>query len=241
MNWVQVREPNLSVRTSLGMCLKYVQDAFGSGWAGSYALQGWRDIVVKKHRIRGIPNGVYVPIWFEGEWDGYNYGHVAIYRDGTVYSSPYSNKTSHDVLGSIAEVERTYGMKYIGWSEDIGGSTVIKEEDMAEKVNLDTARILAHMNLARDGYDGRPSAHGGTSDDDLKKHHVGKELTNKYIRDNFFSSGEASKAFGVKDALYKERDRLRAEVAGLKKQLASAQPGEAEKKLKKIREGLDLE
>lgn len=115
-----------------------------------------------------------------------------------------------------------------------------KEEDMAEKVNLDTARILAHMNLARDGYDGRPSAHSGQSDEDLKKHHVGKELTNNYIRDNFFSSKEASKAFGIKDAVYKERDRLRAEVASLKKQLASVQPGEAEKKLKKIREGLDL-
>lgn len=240
MKWLQVREPNLNVRTSLGMCLKYVQDAFGSGWAGSYALQGWRDIVKKKHTNRNIPAGVYVPIWFEGKWNGYNYGHVAIYKDGICWSSPYTDKTSHDQLGNIETVERVYGMKYIGWSEDIGGTIVIKEEDMAEKVNLDTARILAHMSLARDGYDGRPSAHGGTSDEDLKKHHVGKELTNNYIRDNFFSSKEASKAFGIKDAVYKERDRLRAEVASLKKQLASVQPGEAEKKLKKIREGLDL-
>lgn len=240
MSWVQVKSPNLNVRTSLGMCLKYVQDAFGSGWAGSYALQGWHDIVKKKHTNRNIPAGVYVPIWFEGYWNGVNYGHVAIYKDGIVWSSPYTDKTSHDQLGNIETVERVYGMKYIGWSEDIGGTTVIKEQDMAEKVNLDTARILAHMNLARDGYEGRPSAHGGQADSDLNKHHVGKELTNKYIRDNFFSSGEASKAFDIKAGVYAERDRLRKEVATLKKQLADIKPGEAQKKLDMIRQGLDL-
>lgn len=240
MSWVQVKSPNLNVRTSLGMCLQYVQDAFGSGWAGSYALQGWRDIVKKKHLDRNIPAGVYVPIWFEGYWDGYNYGHVAIYKDGIVWSSPYTNKSSHDQLGNIETVERVYGMKYIGWSEDIGGTTVIKEQDMAEKVNLDTARILAHMNLARDGYDGRPSAHGGQADGDLNKHHVGKELTNKWVRDNFFASGEASKAFDIKDAVYKERDRLRKRVAELEKQLAEKGNSKAESDLNKIKEGLGL-
>ena len=240
MSWVQVKSPNLNVRTSMGMCLKYVQDAYGSGWAGSYALQGWRDIVKKKHTNRNIPAGVYVPIWFEGYWNGVNYGHVAIYKDGIVWSSPYTDKTSHDQLGNIETVERVYGMKYIGWSEDIGGTTVIKEEDMAEKVNLDTARILAHMNLARDGYEGRPSAHGGQADADLNKNHVGKELTNKYIRDNFFASAEASKAFDIKDAVYKERDRLRAEVASLKKQLAEKGNSKAESDLNKIKEGLGL-
>lgn len=127
MSWVQVKSPNLNVQTSIGMCLKYVQDAYGSGWAGSYALQGWRDIVKKKHTNRNIPGGVYVPIWFEGYWNGVNYGHVAIYKDGVCWSSPYTNKRSHDRLGSIQEVERIYGMKYIGWSEDIGGTTVIKK------------------------------------------------------------------------------------------------------------------
>lgn len=125
--WEQAKKPNLNVKTSLGMCLKYVQDAYGSGWAGSYALQGWNDLVKFKHRDRNIPSGVYVPIWFEGYWNGVNYGHVAIYKDGIVYSSPYTNKTTHDQLGNIATVERIYGMKYIGWSEDIGGTRVIKE------------------------------------------------------------------------------------------------------------------
>ena len=135
MKWVQVKSPNLNVSTSMGMCLKYVQDAFGSGWAGSYALQGWRDIVKKKHADRNIPSGVYVPIWFEGYWNGVNYGHVAIYKDGIVWSSPYTNKRTHDQLGNIETVERVYGMKYIGWSEDIGGTIVIKEEDVMDVMN----------------------------------------------------------------------------------------------------------
>ena len=68
-----------------------------------------------------------------------------------------------------------------------------EEGDMAEKVNLDTARILASQSLARDGYDGRPDAHKGQSDDDLKKNHVGQELTNAYIRSTFFGSKEADR------------------------------------------------
>lgn len=127
MSYRQVKTPNVNVATEIGMCLAYVQNAFGSGWAGSYALQGWRDIVKRKHTNRNIPSGVYVPIWFSGYWNGFNYGHVAIYKDGVVYSSPYTNKRTHDRLGSIAEVERIYGMQYIGWSEDIGGTVVIEK------------------------------------------------------------------------------------------------------------------
>lgn len=142
MSWVQVKSPNLNVQTSIGMCLEYVQDAYGSGWAGSYALQGWHDIVKKKHPDWNIPGGVYVPIWFEGYWNGVNYGHVAIYKDGVCWSSPYTNKGTHDQLGNIETVERIYGMKYIGWSEDIGGTTVSKEEDdivkPSEKEVVDT-------------------------------------------------------------------------------------------------------
>lgn len=141
MSYRQVKAPNLNVPTSIGMCLKYVQDAYGSGWAGSYALQGWRDIVKKKHSDWNIPSGVYVPIWFEGYWNGVNYGHVAIYKDGVVWSSPFTNKGTHDRLGSIAEVERIYGMKYIGWSEDIGGTRVIEK-----KKEVNVGKILDQDN-----------------------------------------------------------------------------------------------
>lgn len=130
MSWRQLVTPNINVSAELGMCLAYVQNAYGSGWAGSFALDGWNRNKLN-HADRNIPAGVFVPIWFEGYWNGVNYGHVAIYKDGVVYSSPYTNKNSHDQLGNIATVERIYGMSYIGWSEDIGGTKVISpvEED----------------------------------------------------------------------------------------------------------------
>ncbi|MFI8694229.1 hypothetical protein [Dietzia maris] len=89
----------------------------------------------KKHSDWNIPSGVYVPIWFDGYWNGARYGHVAIYKDGVVWSSPFTNKGTHDRIGSIAEVERIYGMKYIGWSEDIGGTRVIEQ---LKEVNVPT-------------------------------------------------------------------------------------------------------
>ena len=130
----QLVTPNLNTRAQMGMCLEYVQNAFGSGWAGSYALEGWKKVNKVNHANHDIPSGVYVPIWFSGMWNGFNYGHVAIYKDGKIYSSPYTNKTTHDTLGSIVEVERIYGMSFIGWSEDIGGTRVIipAGDDMIE-------------------------------------------------------------------------------------------------------------
>ncbi len=114
------------------MCLEYVQNAFGAGWSGSYALDGWNRNTVFNHDDWNIPKGVYVPIWFDGYWNGARYGHVAIYKDGVVYSSPWTQANAainkHDVLGSIGDVERIYRMTYIGWSEGIGGTRVIEKK-----------------------------------------------------------------------------------------------------------------
>lgn len=106
-----------------GWCLAYGQTAFKSGWAGSNAWEGWIDHVKIKHLDQNIPSGMYVPIWFSG-YGGL--GHVCIYKDGQVWSSPWHHKPTADVMSSIAEVERIYGVKYVGWSEDIGGTQVVE-------------------------------------------------------------------------------------------------------------------
>lgn len=133
MSYFQVIAPKLNTPARLGMCLEYAQNAFGSGWAGEYALDGWNRNTQFNHADRSIPSGVFVPIWFDGYWTGVRYGHVAIYKDGVVYSSPWTKANAaiekHDVLGSIADVERIYRMTYIGWSEGIGGLKVIGKED----------------------------------------------------------------------------------------------------------------
>ncbi|NED61328.1 hypothetical protein G3I15_10365, partial [Streptomyces sp. SID10244] len=113
----------------LGWCLSYVQDAFGLAWTGSYALDGWNRNKAN-HADRSIPSGVFMPVWFTGEWNGFNYGHVVVYKDGICYSSPYTNKKTHNQIGSIADVERIYGMRYLGWSEDMNGQRVIKRKEV---------------------------------------------------------------------------------------------------------------
>ncbi|GAA1073935.1 hypothetical protein GCM10009648_07340 [Tsukamurella spumae] len=135
----QTAKPNLNVNISgdirsygyngatwLGWCLLYSRRAFGGAGLGTSAWDEWQRFVKHKHADRNIPKGVYVPIWFDGWWDGNRSGHVAVYKDGAIYSSPYTDKASYDKLDSIEEVERIYGMKYVGWSEDIGGKRVIK-------------------------------------------------------------------------------------------------------------------
>ncbi len=130
MSWNQTTTPNLdpiihqegrALSDWLGWCLAYVQTAFGTGWAGSTAWDCWENHTVNKHTDRNLPSGVYVPIFFSGY---HGQGHTAIYKDGTVWSSPISHKPTADVWGSIAEVERHYGVVYAGWAEGLGGVQV---------------------------------------------------------------------------------------------------------------------
>lgn len=135
----QSRAFNKDTSAALGMCLDYVQRGYGIGGGastgGSSAWDSWTRITKKKHLDRSFPKNVIIPIWFDGYWDGERYGHVAALNTATgeIYSSPWSKVSAaagrHDVLPSIAEVERIYGMTYVGWSEDIAGQVVIKEQE----------------------------------------------------------------------------------------------------------------
>lgn len=59
---------------------------------------------------------------------------------------------------------------------------------MAEKANLDTARILAHGILGRNGIDGRGNALDGSSDADLNNGAVGSNLTDANIMALYMSA-----------------------------------------------------
>lgn len=109
-----------------GWCFSYVAAAFKiTKWIASSAWEAWGKSK-SRHTGKNLPAGVYVPIWFDGYWNGKRVGHVAIYKDGKIWSSPaYAAKPYADTWKSIAEVERVYGMKYVGWSEYIGDVRVI--------------------------------------------------------------------------------------------------------------------
>ncbi len=150
------------------------------------------------------------------------------FKPGTVVETGTASQWGNYVIVRVG----THHIVYAHLSQINVSQGKVLGGDM-EQINLDTARILASQCWARDGYDGRPNAHSGASDDDLKRNHVGKPLTNKYLRDNWFVAAEASKAFAIKAALYKERDALR-------KQLEAIKPGEAEAKLKAIKDALGI-
>src|ERR1044071_7786447 len=118
-----IRQGNSVLTDWYGWCLAYVQSAYAVGWSGSNAWEAWSGRIAVRHADRNIPGGVYVPIWFSG-YGGL--GHVAIYKDGQVWSSPWHHKPYADVLNSIEETERIYGVRYEGWSEDLAGRQLIE-------------------------------------------------------------------------------------------------------------------
>jgi hypothetical protein len=105
-----------------GWCLGYVQNAFGTGWAGKFATQCWDSHAVNKHDGTP-PSGVYVPIYFSG-YGGL--GHLAIYKDGKVYSSPWHHKVTYDEMNSIEETAHIYNVTYVGWCEGLAGKQLVE-------------------------------------------------------------------------------------------------------------------
>jgi hypothetical protein len=142
----------------LGWCLGYVRAAFDAPPAGYMATDGW-NMTQFKHTDRDLPSGVYVPVWFS-HWGTYNgvyanWGHVVIYKDGHIWSSPITHKPYADEWGSIEEVERMYRCSFVGWSEDISGMRVVTKEDTVAIIeNADNWRWRfnrLHHQLVRNG------------------------------------------------------------------------------------------
>ncbi len=78
------------------------------------------------------------------------------------------------------------GVAYIkkrGWTGVSGWLRPKRGVDMAEKINVDTSRIIAHGILARNGLDGRAYALDGSAGDPW----VGGDLSNQFIQDVFLS------------------------------------------------------
>jgi hypothetical protein len=176
-----------------GWCLATVQAAFNAPWAGSTAWDAWSNRVSIKHADRNLPSGVYVPIWFSGYGGA---GHVAIYKDGQIWTSPFTHVPNfYTGYTSIDALAKGYGITYVGWSEDIGGVQVAQYvpdapanltggNGVAEKVTVDTSRILANGVLARNGVAGRGDALDGSNGGDS---YIGQDLSNALVQQLFLS------------------------------------------------------
>ncbi len=99
----------------VGMCLWHVQDAFQSPHVYPNAITQWHQ-AKKKHAGDRTPK-IGAPVYFEGG----KHGHIAIYiGDGRVRSTD-AGGAGRMGTASIDWFVRNWNMKYLGWTEDIGG------------------------------------------------------------------------------------------------------------------------
>lgn len=152
MSWKQVLEPNLDDPSNplyvyiggtiltdwYGWCLAVTAASFGASGSSYSAKTAWATCNTK-HRDYDFPEGVWIPLWYEGG----EYGHVCQgYRTGDtilVYSSPYTHKATFDIFTGepkyiLNYIGTVYGVGgFSGWSETLLDSTVITKENSKPK------------------------------------------------------------------------------------------------------------
>lgn len=125
---------NRTKTNAVGACQKVTRGYFNAPSAGDRdhdgdadAYDGWlSEPVSKRHLDRNPPAGV--PVAFKGGSKGY--GHRAIsLGGGHVRSTDFNGLTKRYQAGvvgngTIAEVERAMGVRYLGWSETIDGQVI---------------------------------------------------------------------------------------------------------------------
>jgi len=146
MAWKQILKPNLDddpkhplyiyqgggiLTDWYGWCLAVVAGSYGAKGSSYSAKTAWQSNNTK-HKDRNIPEGIYVPLWYEGG----TYGHVVIgLRKGnniTIWSSPYTHiatfqKFSGELNWALNYVGQVYGVgSFTGWSETVLSSRVIE-------------------------------------------------------------------------------------------------------------------
>ncbi len=146
----QLVQPNLSVIGYPDFCLAYVGEVFGL--ASENTPDAWLGWLSTQFKHTGpIPN-LSVPVWFS--WTGtiggvtQNWGHVAVSTPSGVYTNPLSG-SGHKVFPSVPALEQAYGVKYVGWSEDISNLKVIGDNMQPQIDELNTQ--LDNTNKALDG------------------------------------------------------------------------------------------
>lgn len=122
--------------------------------------KGWLTIVVNRSM---------------GNIGGVTYGHIWVDLAGEANYESNGNRALYTTKNTRPISQ---GQQFINFDK------YIKEEDSNMKLNLATARQLAETVLGREG------AMQGKHDADLKKHHVGKEITVQYLN-GLYDSTEA--------------------------------------------------
>ena len=133
MGWKALVPPRKWVIDGPGWCLRYAQSFFGAPAMYNSAWEAWEHQQFRHPASEPLPD-VPVLIWFE-HWGTYgptgaerygNWGDVRIHVPGdAIYGAPITGTASGTSrVGTIQEIERGIGARYVGWSEDINGLRV---------------------------------------------------------------------------------------------------------------------
>ena len=129
MAWKQLVGANYNTQDWAGYCLRFTQSVYKAPVKYPTAWDAWLN-QTGKHADRNMPN-VDVPIFYES-WGTYNgvtknWGHAAVYQasTGRVFSSPGSGY-GNTWFSSIADSERRWGMRYVGWTENLNGLQIVQ-------------------------------------------------------------------------------------------------------------------
>jgi len=116
-----------STTNDYGMCQQWTRTRFGAPSVGDYdgdgaadAEDGWK---AAKHRHpgdRNPPRGV--PVYYDG--GSRDNGHAAVSLGGGKIRS--TDAAGRERVGTVdlGWPERAWGMRYLGWAEDLGGQVV---------------------------------------------------------------------------------------------------------------------
>lgn len=107
--------------SEVGYCLRETRECLGVGAGAPDAISAWE---AAKHKHpetdpRKIPRGV--PVF----WGGSEHGHVALSSGfgGKCFSTDIRRAGYFDQV-PIAEIEEKWGLKLLGWTEDLNGVRV---------------------------------------------------------------------------------------------------------------------
>lgn len=143
--YIQKTSPNLNIGANRGWCLQYADDVVNAPVrresAGlEYLAQRAAGNI---HEEETPPVGLWVPVFFDitsGEYDPYEHvGWAYNHGDGRIeIHDSEVHSGARGVYNSLAEISgwfRVYGLRYLGWSERIGGVQVVEKSDNIRVVN----------------------------------------------------------------------------------------------------------
>lgn len=126
-----------------GWCLAVTDACFGVAPFAASAQVAWNVNPDKHTNIWDMPIGLYVPLFFTGDKQGYGHVVVALRTANDhikIWSSPYTHKPYFDFFegtlqGTINTIISKYGLtSCVGWSTVLGNKTIIAWENIPDPV-----------------------------------------------------------------------------------------------------------